>query len=106
MNVTPPIFRFAVRGAPVFAVAVYVTGVVPVPLLADVTVSHEALLATFHAQPAPVLSVAVPLPPAAAKLALVGLKLNEQPVAWLSVKICPPMEMLALRAGPELAATE
>jgi hypothetical protein len=53
----------------------------PVPLLAEETVSHEALLVAFHAQPAPVLSVVVPLPPAAATLALVGLKLYEHPEA-------------------------
>jgi hypothetical protein len=105
MNVTPPTFRLALRDEPVFAATLYVMDPLPVPLL-DETVSHEALLATLHAQLAPALSVVVPLPPAAAKLALAGLKLNEQPVAWLSVKFWPPMDRLALRAGPALAATE
>ena len=39
------------------------------------TVSHDALLVAFHAQPAAALSAVVPLPPAAAKVAPVGLKL-------------------------------
>ena len=38
----------------------------PVPLAPPVTVIHEALLAAVHAQPAPAVTVLLPVPPAAA----------------------------------------
>lgn len=73
-NVAPPIDRFALRtDVPVFAVAVKLTVVDPLPVLADETVSHDALLLAVHAQPAPVVSVTLPLPPFDAKLVLVEL---------------------------------
>ena len=45
----------------------------PLPLFADETVSHVALLLTVQVQPAPVRQVTLPVPPPAAKLALLGL---------------------------------
>jgi hypothetical protein len=53
----------------------------PVPLAADETVSHEALLAALHVQPDPVLSTVVPAPPAAAKFAVGELSVNVHPVS-------------------------
>ena len=44
----------------------------PVPLAPPVTVIHAALLAAVHAHPAPAVTVLLPVPPAAAKVSLVG----------------------------------
>jgi len=55
--------------------------VLPLPLVADVTVSQLALLDTVHGQPEASESAVVPLPPVAGTFALVGLKLKEQPDA-------------------------
>ena len=80
-SVLPPTVRLALRVAPVLDAAAKDIVALPVPLAADVTVSHDALLATLHAQPAPTVSVVVPGPPVAAKVALDGLKLNVHPEA-------------------------
>jgi len=57
----------------VLAAAVKFTVVDPLPLFADDTVSHAALLLTVHGQPAPVARLTLPLPPLAGKLALLAL---------------------------------
>ena len=44
----------------------------PVPVAPLVTVIQAALLAAVHAQPAPALTVLLPLPPEATKKSLVG----------------------------------
>ena len=80
-SVLPPTVKLALRVAPVLEAAAKDIVALPVPLAADVTVSHDALLATLHAQPAPAVSVVVPPPPVAAKLALDGLKVNVHPAA-------------------------
>jgi hypothetical protein len=58
----------------VLAAAAKLTVVDPLPLCADETVSHGALLLTVQVQPAPVVRLTLPLPPLAAKLALLELK--------------------------------
>ena len=63
----------------------------PVPLAPEVTAMNELLLAAVQLQPALVVTVTLPDPPAAAKLALVGLIENEQ---------VPPQS-----AGTSVAAT-
>ena len=50
----------------------------PEPLAPDVIVMNELLLAAVQLQPACVVTVTLPVPPAAAKLALVGLIEKEQ----------------------------
>ena len=72
-NVAPPIDRFALRAEPVLIATEYETVALPVPLVADDTVSHEALLEALQVQPAPVAREVDPVVPAAAALALVGL---------------------------------
>jgi hypothetical protein len=79
--------------------------VLPLPLVDDVTVSHDALLDAVQAQAAAVVRAVEPVPPAAATPAPVGLKANEHPDAWLTVNSAPPTLIAPLRAGPELAAT-
>ena len=57
----------------VLAAAAKLTVADPLPLFADETVSHVALLLTVQVQPAPVVRLTLPLPPLAAKLALLAL---------------------------------
>jgi hypothetical protein len=67
--------KLALRVAvPVLAAAAKLTVADPLPLFADETVSHVALLLTVQVQPAPVVRLTLPLPPLAAKLALLELK--------------------------------
>src|SRR5689334_17755912 len=62
--------RVPVRAAPVFVVAEKVTMLGPdAPAEAD---SHDTLLVTVQAQPASVVTVAVPVPPPAGRLWLRG----------------------------------
>ena len=65
-NVWPPIVRLAVRAVvDVFPDALNPTVVDPVPLAADVTVSHDALLLAVHAQLAGAVRPTEPVPPVA-----------------------------------------
>ena len=60
------------RAAPVFALAENVTLPLPVPDVALVIEIHDAFAAAVHAQPVPVVTPIVPLPPLAAIVWLVG----------------------------------
>jgi hypothetical protein len=64
----------------------------PVPLAPDVIVMNEELLTADRAQPAPVVTVTLPVPPVAAKLALVGLiekvHVPPQSVGTLVAAVC------------------
>jgi len=106
VNVAPPMLRFVLRCAPVFAAADQPMDAPPVPLVAVDTVSQLAPLPMLHVQAAPVVSVKLPVPPPAATLALVGLSVYVQALAWLTVKLWLPMAIVALRAGPTLAVAE
>jgi len=61
-----------VRAAPVFATTLKPTGPFPVPLAPDVMAIHESLLVAVHAQPAPAVTVTVPVEAAAPTLWLGG----------------------------------
>ena len=50
----------------------------PEPLAPDVTVMNALLLTAVQLQPACVVTVTLPVPPAASKLALIGLMEKEQ----------------------------
>ena len=63
----------AVRAAPVFAWTATVTDPLPVPL-PPVTVIHDGASVVVHAQPELVVTAIGVEPPAAAGLALVGLR--------------------------------
>jgi len=97
MNVAPPMFRFVLRWAPVFAAADQPMDVLPVPVVAVETVSQPAPPVTFHVQPAAVVSVVLPVAPPAATLALVGLRVYVHALAWI-VGVTPPTteQLLAL----------
>jgi hypothetical protein len=49
------------RAAPVLAATLNPTGPLPVPDAPDVTVNHGALLVAVHVQPAPAVTVTVPV---------------------------------------------
>ena len=70
---------------------------------------NAAPLTAVQPQPVPAVTATEPVPPAAATGALPGEMLYPQAVAaaWETVKVCPPIVILPLRAVvPVLAATE
>ena len=69
----------AERGPPVVAAALYCTVPLPDPLAPALMVSHEALLEAVQAHPDPAVTATLPVPPAAATLALVGAIEKLQP---------------------------
>ena len=99
-NVCPPIVSEPLRCVAFgFAAALNATVPVPLPLAPLVTVSHDVLLLTpVHAQPAKVVTVVEPVPPAAATDWLVGLiaYVHAAP-ACVTVSVCPPIVSEPLR---------
>ncbi len=97
------------RAPPELAATLKPTVALPLPLVADVSVIQDVLLAAVHVQPFAADSAVVPVPPPAPIDWLVGLIPYEQGVAaaaaWFTVNVCPPMVSVPLRAPPELAAT-
>ena len=98
-----------VRALPVFAAALNPTEPLPLPLVPEVTVIHDAPLVAVQAQPMAAETAKVPDPPPAAADPLVGLRLYVQAgaaaAACVTVKVCPSIVSVPLRAVPELAAT-
>ena len=77
----------------------------PVPLLPEVIVSHVgALLVAFQVQPGPALTPKLLVPAVFGTLTLVDDREYVQPSACVTVKICPAMVTVPVRAVPELAA--
>jgi hypothetical protein len=73
VTVCPAIVTVALRDAAVvFAGAVTATVPSPDPLAPLVMLSHVALLVAVHAQPAPAVTVTLPVPPAATMLCVAG----------------------------------
>ena len=61
----------------------------PVPLAPPVTEIHAALLAAVHAQPAPAVTVLLPVPAAAVNVWLVGEIEYAQAPACVTLKVAP-----------------
>jgi hypothetical protein len=61
VNVCPATLRVPVRCAPLLAAMLYPTAPFPLPSAPDVTVIHDALLVAVQAQPAPAVTVIVPV---------------------------------------------
>jgi len=59
----------------------------PEPLAPELIVIQASLLAAVHEQPVAVVTFTLPVPPLAVKLWVVGLMVNEQPLAWVRVKV-------------------
>ena len=75
------------------------------PLVGEMA-SQLSLLAAVHGH-AGLLAVIAKLPePAAAEgERLVGVTVNVQPLAWFSVKVCPAIVIVPVRAIPVFAPT-
>ena len=74
----------------VFVATSNVTVALPVPLVAEVIVTHPALLVAVHAQLDVVVIATLPEPPAAANDCDVGEMLKAQgtvAAAWVTVKV-------------------
>ena len=65
VNVLPATLIVADRDVPLFALTENDTVPWPVPLAPDVIEIHDASFVAVHAQPLPVVTVMVPLPPSA-----------------------------------------
>jgi hypothetical protein len=91
VNVCPATVSVADRvDVAVFAAAVKLTEPLPEPDAPAVIVTHPALLAAVHEQPAVVVTATVPEPPAAAKDWLAGEILNAQLApACVTVNVLP-----------------
>jgi hypothetical protein len=76
-----------VRGGPVCAATENCTTPGPEPLAPTVTVIQVSLLAAVQAQPVAVVTLTEPDPPLAPMFCEVGLMLNEQPLACVTVKV-------------------
>jgi hypothetical protein len=73
-----------------------------------VTVSHDALLAAVHAQPAPLVTVTVPELALAGAFALVGAIAYVHGVAaaaCATVNVWPAIDTVPVRVAPAFAAT-
>ena len=94
------------RAAPVLAAAVKLTVPFPVPVLPEVIVIHGELLVAVQVHPGEeVVTVTLPVPPAALTFKLVGVTVKVQPDCWLTVKVCPPAVIVPVRGGPAFACT-
>ena len=71
-------------------------------------VSHVAFDVAVHAHPVPAVTLTLPVAAIAGALKLIGLIEYVQllPAAWFTVKVCPPMVSVPVRAAPVFAATE
>lgn len=81
----------------------------PLPDAPDAIVIHEALLTAVHEQvEADAVTVIVPVPPLASKAADVGEIVTVHgggaAAACVTVKVCPAIEAVPVRAAPVLAA--
>jgi hypothetical protein len=100
VNVRPPMLSVPCRTGPVFAVTVNPTEPLPVPVAPDVIVTQPALLVAVQPQPPPALTFTEPVPPLAAALNEDVASEIEQPLPWVTVNVCPPAVIAALRDGP------
>ena len=99
VKVLPAIVSVPVRALVVgFAVTLYVTVPLPLPLLPALIEIQDALLLAVQAQPVVAVTVTVPLPPAAVAFAegeeIVGI--HGVP-AWVTAKVAPAIVSVPLR---------
>ena len=82
-----------------FAVTSYETVPSPLPLTPPVTVIQAALLVAVHAQPAPAVTVTVPLVATEVlSMTAEGRIVNEQGVpGWVIVKVLPAIVIVPVR---------
>ena len=104
VNVCPATVSVPDRGAPVWAAAEKDTVPLPLPREPPVMEIQSALLAAVHAHALPAVTPTLPVPPSPGTLALDDEREYEHPAAWVTVKVLPPAVIVAVRAGPLLAA--
>jgi hypothetical protein len=106
VTLLPATVSVAVREAVVvFGDALKPTVPLPVPLDPLTTLTHPALLAAVHPQPAVVVTATLPDPPAAANACDAGEMLNEHPTPdWVTVKVRPATVSVALRCAVAVVA--
>ena len=100
VNVRPPMLSVPCRSGPLFAATVNPTEPLPVPLAPDAIDTQPALLVAVQAQPPPALTSTEPLPPPPATVNEDGRSEMEQPLPCVTVNVCPPAVIAALRCGP------
>lgn len=107
VNVRPAIVIVPVRGLlPLFLLTFQLTVPLPVPVSPAVIVIQEAFEVAVHVQPAAVeTDTSVPFCALLLSVSLDALIEYVHPVDCVTVWVCPATEMVAVRAGPELAAT-
>ena len=107
-NVRPAIVSVADRAdVVVLTAAVNPTLPEPVPLAPVKIVTHDAPLVAVQLQPAPAVTITVPLPPVADSDWLAGEIVNEHGAAdWVTVNVLPPIVSVPVRGVvPVFAAT-
>ncbi len=102
----PAIVTVPLRAAPVLAATLNPTVPLPVPVAPDVTVIHAAFDVAVHPHAEPAVTATVPVPPLAPTDSLAGAiaKPHTAP-PWLTVKVCPAIVSVPLRAALLFAAT-
>jgi hypothetical protein len=108
LNTWPAMVALPVRAVvPVLAATFIVTGPLPVPLAPLVMVSHAALLVAVQAQVEAAVTLTVSISPLATAVPDDGvIEYVHATPAWLRVTGLSPTTIVAVRAGPELAAIE
>jgi hypothetical protein len=76
----------------------------PLPLVPDAMLIHEALLRAVHAQPDAAVTATVPSPPPAGSDRVSGAIANVQPSPCCTVTVCPATVIVPERDGPLVAA--
>ena len=105
VTVCPATVSVPERAGPVVAATENETVPAPLPPPPDAIVSHGASLLAVHAQPAPVATVTVRVPPAGSAEWLSGATSKVQPADCVTLKICPATLSVPARGGPDVGAT-
>jgi hypothetical protein len=100
VNATPPIVSVAERAVVVgFAVTVYVTDPLPLPVAPALMVTQAALAVAVHAHPVGEVTATVFVLAAKPTLADTGAIVGAQGApAWVTVKVLPPTVSVPVRA--------
>lgn len=106
VKVCPATVIVPLLSAPLFGETENVTVPLPELLPPAVIEIHESLLAAVQLQPAPLVTVMLPLPPPAGMLVEVEDNTYVQPDACVTVKVCPAAIIVPVRAASLFAATE
>jgi hypothetical protein len=104
VNVWPAMMAVPLRGAPAFTSMERRTVSLPLPIAPATTAIQGTLLVAVHVHPPGALTVTSTVPPAAGTFCCVGLMVELQLSAWLTVNAFPAIVSVPERAGPVFAA--